>query len=83
MKLQSMATSSPQIPLAQAWFKATALGSVPLQHSHLQHDPFGSGGKSAVAATEFSCQVSFFQLASLLRHGRLISHCGAESRLVV
>lgn len=73
--LQLMATSSPQVPLAQAWFKATALGSVPLQQSHLHHDPFGSGGKTAVAASEFSCQVGLLSQASLVLYIRLISHC--------
>ena len=52
-----MADASPHIPLAQAWFKATAVASAPAQQSHPHHDPFGSGGKAAVAATEFSCQV--------------------------
>ena len=57
MTLQRMATLTPQIPVAQAWFKATAVGSVPPENLQLQHDPFGSRDKGAVAATEFSCQV--------------------------
>lgn len=77
--LQLMATSSPQLPLAQAWFKATALSSVPLQQSQLHHDPFDSGGKSAVAATDFSCQVGLLSLALLLLHGRYNSNCGTEN----
>lgn len=77
--LQLMATSSPQLPLAQAWFKATALGCVPLQQSHLQHDPFGSGGKTAVAASEFSCQVSILSLASLLRYSRSVIACSQNT----
>ena len=53
-----MAGAIPQLPLAQAWFRAAAVGSAPPQDVQLQHDPFGSGDKAAVAASEFSCQVS-------------------------
>lgn len=70
MCVQSMASSSSHLPLSQAWFKATALGSVPHQQSQLQRDSFGSGGKAGVSATDFSCQVGSFALCSLLLYNK-------------
>ena len=61
-----MAALAPQIPLAQAWFKATAVGSVPPRNLQLQHDPFGSGDKAAVAATEFSCRVRCLSIKQIV-----------------
>ncbi len=52
-----MANMSPRLPLSQAWFRATAVGSAPQGEPQLWQDPQGSMDQAAVAATEFSCQV--------------------------
>ena len=52
-----MARMSPQLPLAQAWFKAAAVGSAPQGEPHGLQEPHGSMDHAAVAATDFSCQV--------------------------
>ena len=53
--MQSLAHMPPHLPLAQAWFRATAVGSAASGEPQL--GPDGSMDLAAVAATEFSCQV--------------------------
>ena len=50
-----MARHKPHLPLAQAWFRATAVGADHQQSPQLQTDD--TIDQAAVAASEYSCQV--------------------------
>ena len=55
--MQSLASTSPQLPIAEAWFKAAAVGSAPQEQSQEWQDPQGSMDQAPVSATGYSCQV--------------------------
>lgn len=55
---KSLASTSPQLPIAEAWFKATAVGSAPQEQSLEWQDPQGSMDRAPVSATGYSCQVA-------------------------
>ncbi len=55
--MQSLASTSPQLPIAEAWFTATAVGSAPQEQPVLWQDPHGSTDQAPVSATGYSCQV--------------------------
>ena len=73
--VQAMAKMSPHLPLTQAWFKATAVGSAPQSEPQLGQDPQSSMDQAAVAATDFSCRVG--SLTTLLT----VAHEGSNVQL--
>ncbi len=62
--MQSLASTSPQLPIAEAWFKATAVGSAPQEQLLQWQDPQGSMDQAPVSATGYSCQVCTHLYAS-------------------
>ena len=62
--MQSLASTSSQLPIAEAWFKATAVGSAPQEQLALWQDPHGSMDQAPVSATGYSCQVCTHLCAS-------------------
>ncbi|KAL0029785.1 hypothetical protein WJX79_010638 [Trebouxia sp. C0005] len=55
---RSLASTSPQLPIAEAWFKAAAVGSAPQEQPLLWQGPHGSIDQAPVSATGYSCQVA-------------------------
>ncbi len=62
--MQSLASTSPQLPIAEAWFKATAVGSAPQEQALQGQDLQGSMDQAPVSATAYSCQVCTHLCAS-------------------
>ena len=60
--VQLLARLKPHLPVAQGWFRATAVGSDPNRKPQLPSDD--SHDQAAVAATDYSCQVNL----PLLQH---------------